>query len=170
MVTATFAKPTMKYDQFMEGKTELIEWSYNDQQNMKQVINKTKKQMMINSRNKEKDNSESDKKVNIEKEVIEELFNDYQTRYGEQYLSVLSSEYEKYPELVFYVNPSNEVMMEYDKETDRVYINYDEIWLKIESLFHLNYDDTKTVIRLWMEEDYNLEGITIWKGVRYTRF
>ena len=100
MVTATFAKPTMKYDQFMEGKTELIEWSYNDQQNMKQVINKTKKQMMINSRNKEKDNSESDKKVNIEKEVIEELFNDYQTRYGEQYLSVLSSEYEKYPELV----------------------------------------------------------------------
>ena len=73
----------------------------------------------------------------------------------------------KYPELVSYVNPSNEVMMEYDKETDRVYINYDEIWLKIESLFHLNYDDTKSVIRVWMEEDYNLEGVTPWKGVRY---
>ena len=74
---------------------------------------------------------------------------------------------EKYPELVSYVNPSNEVMMEYDKETDRVYINYDEIWLKIESLFHLNYDDTKSVIRVWMEEYYNLEGVTPWKGVRY---
>ena len=73
----------------------------------------------------------------------------------------------KYPELVSYVNPSNEVMMEYDKETDRVYINYDEIWLKIESLFHLNYDDTKSVIRVWMEEYYNLEGVTPWKGVRY---
>jgi len=67
---------------------------------------------------------------------------------------------EKYPELVSYVNPSNEVMMEYDKETERVYINYDEIWLKIESLFHLNYDDTKSVIRVWMEEYYNLEGVT----------
>ena len=73
----------------------------------------------------------------------------------------------KYPELVFYVNPSNEVMMEYDKEAERVYINYDEIWLKIESLFHLNYDDTKSVIRVWMEEYYNLEGVTPWKGVRY---
>ena len=74
---------------------------------------------------------------------------------------------EKYPELVSYVNPSNEVMVEYDKETERVYINYDEIWLKIESLFHLNYDDTKSVIRVWMEEYYNLEGVTPWKGVRY---
>jgi hypothetical protein len=73
----------------------------------------------------------------------------------------------KYPELVSYVNPSNEVMMEYDKETERVYINYDEIWLKIESLFHLNYYDTKSVIRVWMEEYYNLEGVTPWKGVRY---
>ena len=74
----------------------------------------------------------------------------------------------KYPELVFYVNPSNEVMMEYDKEAERVYINYDEIWLKIESLFHLNYDDTKSVIRVWLEEKpYELVGVTPWKGVRY---
>ena len=72
-----------------------------------------------------------------------------------------------YVNSVFYVNPSNEFMMEYDKETERVYINYDEIWLKIESLFHLNYDDTKSVIRVWMEEYYNLEGVTPWKGVRY---
>ena len=74
----------------------------------------------------------------------------------------------KYPELVSYVNPSNEVMMEYDKEAERVYINYDEIWLKIESLFHLNYDDTKSVIRVWLEEKpYELVGVTPWKGVRY---
>lgn len=90
MVTATFAKPTSKYDEtFMDSSpTKIIEWSYNDQQNMKQVINETKKQMMINSRN------------DIEKEAIEELFDDYQVRYGLQYLSVLTSEYEKYPELV----------------------------------------------------------------------
>ena len=70
--------------------------------------------------------------------------------------------------IVLYVNSDNEVMMEYDNETERVYINYDEIWLKIESLFHLNYDDTKSVIRVWLEEKpYELVGVTPWKGVRY---
>jgi hypothetical protein len=31
----------------------------------------------------------------------------------------------KFPNSVFYVNPSNEVMMEYDKESEYVFINYD---------------------------------------------
>ena len=66
----------------------------------------------------------------------------------------------KYPNSVFYVNPSNEVMMEYDKGTERVYINYGQIWLKIESLFHLNYRDTQSIIKAWLEEAYKLEGVT----------
>ena len=56
---------------------------------MKDVINETKKQMMINSRTSE-----------IEKNVMQQLFEEYQIRYGLDYLQVLSSEYEKYPELV----------------------------------------------------------------------
>jgi hypothetical protein len=50
-------------------------------------------------------------------------------------------------------------MMEYDKKYTNVYVHYDEIWSKIESLFHINYDDTQSVMRVWMEEDYNLEGV-----------
>jgi hypothetical protein len=117
MVTATFAKPTAKYDEtFMDSSpTKIIEWSYNDQQNMKQVINETKKQMMINSRN------------DIEKEVIEELFDDYQTRYGLQYLSVLTSEYEKYPELVLItpqiLNPDNELFDNHTNDVRNVFID-----------------------------------------------
>ena len=38
----------------------------------------------------------------------------------------------KYRNSVFYVNSSNEVMMEYDKENEDVYIHYEYIWLKIE--------------------------------------
>ena len=69
---------------------------------------------------------------------------------------------------VFYVNSDNEILMEYIKETERVYIHYDQIWSKFESLFHLNYDDTKSVIRVWLEEKpYELVGVTPWKGVRY---
>jgi hypothetical protein len=63
-----------------------------------------------------------------------------------------------FPNSVFYVNPSNEVIMEYDKGTERVYINYGQIWLKIESLFHLNYSDVQSIIKVWLEESYKLEG------------
>jgi hypothetical protein len=66
-----------------------------------------------------------------------------------------------YVNSVFYVNPSNEVMMEYDKGTERVYINYGQIWLKIESLFHLNYSDVQSIIKVWLEEKpYELVGVT----------
>ena len=67
---------------------------------------------------------------------------------------------EKYPKSVFYVNSSNEVMMEYDKENEDVYIHYEYIWLKIESLFHLNYGDIQSIMKVWVEEAYKLEGIT----------
>jgi len=67
---------------------------------------------------------------------------------------------EKYPNSVFYVNPNNEIMMEYDKENGYVFIHNDHIWSKIESLFHLNYDDTQSIMKVWLEESYKLEGVT----------
>jgi hypothetical protein len=91
MVTATFAKPTEFYSELNIGNNtiQLIEWSYSDQQFMKEVVNETKKQEMINSRTNV-----------VEKKIMEELFEDYHVRYGISYLQVLSSEYTKYPELV----------------------------------------------------------------------
>jgi hypothetical protein len=118
MVTATFAKPIDTYNNtFIDSSpTQIIEWSYNDQQNMKQVKNDTKKQMMINSRNEM-----------IEKEVMEELFDDYQTRYGVQYLSVLSSEYDKYPELVMItpqiLNPDENIFPNHSNDVRNVFMN-----------------------------------------------
>jgi hypothetical protein len=65
----------------------------------------------------------------------------------------------EYPNAVFYVNPSNEVMMEYDKENEEVWINYVHIWSKIESLFHLNYRETQSIMKVWLEETYKLGGV-----------
>jgi hypothetical protein len=65
----------------------------------------------------------------------------------------------EYPNSVFYVNSNNEVMMEDDKNTERVYIDNDHIWSKIESLFHLDYDDTQSIIKVWLEETYKLGGV-----------
>ena len=66
----------------------------------------------------------------------------------------------KYPNSVFYVDSDNEVLMEYDKENLYVWIHYDEIWSKIESLFHLKYDDIKSIMKHWLDETYKLKGIT----------
>ena len=67
---------------------------------------------------------------------------------------------EKYPNSVFYVNSDNEVIMEYDKKNENVYIHYDHIWSKIESLFHLNYGETQSIMKVWVEEAYKLGGVT----------
>ena len=64
-----------------------------------------------------------------------------------------------HPKSVFYVNSGNEVMMEYDKENERVFINYGKIWSKIELLFHLDYGDIQSIMKVWLEEDYKLGGV-----------
>jgi len=66
----------------------------------------------------------------------------------------------KYRNSVFYLNSNNEVMMEYDKENGHVFIHNDHVWSKIESLFHLNYNDIKSIMKVWLEESYKLEGVT----------
>ena len=91
MVTATFAKPSIKYEEnFIDGKPNsiIIQWSYEDQQHMKDVTNDTKMHMMINS------------KHGYELKIIKELFEEYKDRYGYSYLSELSKEYKIHPELV----------------------------------------------------------------------
>ena len=63
----------------------------------------------------------------------------------------------EFPNSVFYVNSDNEVMMEYGQGV--VVIHYKQIWSKIESLFHLNYNDTQSIMKVWLEETYKLEGV-----------
>ena len=64
------------------------------------------------------------------------------------------------PGKVFYVNTDNEVIMEYDKENEHVWIDYYNFWSKIESLFSLNYRETQSIMKVWLEETYKLEGVT----------
>jgi hypothetical protein len=74
--------------------------------------------------------------------------------------NLIPKKHKGHPKSVFYVNSDNQAMMEYDKKNEYVYIHYDHIWSKIESLFHLNYDDIQSIMKVWLEEDYKLEGVT----------
>jgi hypothetical protein len=91
MVTATFAKPMIAYKTIL-GDTKkpiVINWSYEDQQMMKQISNETKYQQFILSRDDV-----------TQKQVIEDIFVRYSSKYGRDYLNILEDEYGKHPELV----------------------------------------------------------------------
>ena len=96
MVTATFAKPNLRYnslnfigsEQGDTNKPEVIEWSYKDQQIMKYITDETKEEQMIHSRD------------GLQQEVLQETFEYYKEYYGIGYLTALATEYKKHPELV----------------------------------------------------------------------
>ena len=89
MVTATYAKPNQAYvDIIDEQVPKTVNWSYQDQQDMKEITNPSIQNEIIQSRDE------------TGQEVFEELCQDYEKRFGENYLSDLEDEYQQYPELV----------------------------------------------------------------------
>lgn len=111
MVTATFAKPNLRYNSFEDIDThnkglKIIEWGYEDQQNMKQVTNNTNKDIIINSRE------------GIERKVFENVFQKYKDEYSaDSYLKIISEEYEKHPQLVL-IQPDQYKTGEYEALPD----------------------------------------------------
>ena len=64
-----------------------------------------------------------------------------------------------------YANMNDEIMKEHDLQEELVYIDYD-FWSKIESLFQLNYNDTQSIMKVWLGEKFKeLEGIKPIKAV-----
>ena len=96
MVTATFAKPTIAYEDILGYHSPVVlQWNYEDQQLMKDIdTNSVNIEMLKQSRGSE-----------IESNVFDELLKENQEQYGEDYLTVLANEYRKNPELVM-INPS----------------------------------------------------------------
>ena len=50
--------------------------------------------------------------------------------------------------------------MVYDREDVVVYINYNDIWSFLEDKFGLSYYETQRITQDWLDEVYNLRGIT----------
>ena len=51
-------------------------------------------------------------------------------------------------------------LMIYNRKNDIVYFNYDEIWSFLENGFGLEYSETQELTKTWLDEVYNLRGIT----------
>jgi hypothetical protein len=50
--------------------------------------------------------------------------------------------------------------MVYNRKNEVVYINYNEIWSVLEDKFGLNYSEIQELTRRWLDEVYNLRGVT----------
>ena len=81
------------------------------------------------------------------------LFND---------LDVVQSE--KNPDWTLFRYKPYHNLMVYDKKTGVVYVSYDDIWSFLKSNFGLNYSEIQVVIKEWLDEVYNLRGVTPWKN------
>ena len=62
----------------------------------------------------------------------------------------------------FYINEDRLPLFYYfqDEKNGYVYINYDEIWSFLKSIFALKSLQIKGIITHWLEETYNLKGLT----------
>ena len=62
----------------------------------------------------------------------------------------------------YYVNEERLPLFYYYQSTknERVYINYEEIWSFLESMFVMDYQQIRGVIKDWLEETYNLKVLT----------
>jgi hypothetical protein len=67
---------------------------------------------------------------------------------------------EQRPNWMLYRFEKGNNMMIYDKENEDVYINYDVIWLFFRRGIGLNYNEIQGIMKKWLDEVYNLRGIT----------
>ena len=89
-------------------------------------------------------------------------------------LDVVQSEENKYLTLFRYIKGDN--LMIYERKSNVVRINYQKIWSILRSEFGLSPDETKSLTKKWLDEVYNLRGVTpvfcrtdgSWKRLIYT--
>ena len=62
----------------------------------------------------------------------------------------------------YYVDKDRKPLFFYyqNEKNGYVYISYDKIWVFFESIFGLNTLQTKEILKVWLEETYNLRGVT----------
>ena len=66
---------------------------------------------------------------------------------------------DEYPDTIFYIR-GEKVYMEQEVDNGRLLVDYGTIWKDLEDWFSLEDDDIKLVISKWVEETYNMRGIT----------
>ena len=64
--------------------------------------------------------------------------------------------------ITFYVDENRKPLFYYyqDSKNGYVYINHDRIWVFFETIFGLKDLQTQEILKVWLEQTYNLRGVT----------
>jgi hypothetical protein len=73
-------------------------------------------------------------------------------------MDVVQSKSEK--DLTLYRYEKGHNLMIYDRKNEYVYIDYSDIWLFLEDGFERKYSDIQVFTKRWVDEAYNLRGVT----------
>ena len=76
-----------------------------------------------------------------------------------EYSGLVRYETDKLPNYIFFMK-DGEVIFEYNKKNERVFISNDKIWSFLESFFGLEYEEIQDITKQWVEEHYKLEVTT----------
>ena len=66
---------------------------------------------------------------------------------------------DEYPDSIFYMK-GKKVYMIQDIKNGELWVEYYTIWQDLKMWFSLNYQDIQSVITKWVEETYNIRGLT----------
>ena len=72
-------------------------------------------------------------------------------------LEIVTSE--KYPNSIFY-RKNGKVVMEQNKKFGYFWFDYDEIYSFFKSFFSMEYKEWQRIMKIWLEETFNLRGYT----------
>jgi len=64
---------------------------------------------------------------------------------------------------VFYVDENGLPLFFYysNEKTRNLYINYEKIWQLLKTIFSMDYLQIHDILKIWLEETYNLKGNVI---------
>ncbi len=62
----------------------------------------------------------------------------------------------------FYIDKDRLSLFYYyqDQKNGYIYVNYNRIWLLLESVFSMNHLEISELLKVWLEDTYNLRGVT----------
>ena len=72
---------------------------------------------------------------------------------------------EKYANYIFHMK-DGKCILQYNKKSGYVYVSYGEIWSFLSSFFSMEYEQIQDITKVWVEERYNLRGITTIRGFK----
>jgi hypothetical protein len=65
---------------------------------------------------------------------------------------------EEYPDYIFHMKDGR-CILQYEKKSGCIYVNYQEIWKFFESYFSMDNQQIKDITKIWVEEHYKM-GVT----------